>query len=265
MLLCFSFSVNAVCCYRKINTSSIILIHGIPFVSNHICCLFCTFCVKILSVKVNTSCTDVLLCLRTGNIRSLQEHLFFSEYNTLFCRYYLGRGQLPVHCRKPWKLSHQIRQKHAGPESLVLSSRSLFFKVPMSFHSVTLSIRQLESVLPFHSPAFLVKDVAGIEKSVLLFFFCVFTLPFSPSVVLLLSLLFMGRSWSSRLSVSVTLAKQQSDTARLQLFEIKKKKNQLITGKKDRLMVLLIRSVNVCGIKNSECLELSIREVSWQI
>lgn len=34
---------------------------------------------------------------------------------------------------------------------------------------------------------------------------------------------------------------------------------------KDRLMVLLIRYVNVFGVKNSECLELSISEVSWQI
>lgn len=30
-------------------------------------------------------------------------------------------------------------------------------------------------------------------------------------------------------------------------------------------MVLLIRAVTVCGIKNSERLELSIREASWQI
>lgn len=30
-------------------------------------------------------------------------------------------------------------------------------------------------------------------------------------------------------------------------------------------MVLLIRSLNVCGIKNSVRLKLSIREVSWQI
>lgn len=64
------------------------------------------------------------------------------------------------------------------------------------------------------------------------------------------------------LSVSVTLAKQQSDTARLQLFEIKKTANH---KEKDRLMVLLIRSLNVCGIKNSVRLKLSIREVSWQI
>lgn len=71
------------------------------------------------------------------------------------------------------------------------------------------------------------------QSGVPLFFFNLHTsiLTFTArGVFWFLIFLFMGRSWSVWLSVAVTLAKQQSDNARLQLYEIEKK--QLITRKK---------------------------------